>query len=73
MISLQLRGRRQITEPRKYYLVRVIIFLWHVFSLFFFSHRLRVRLNFLQRLPTHKSKPEPQAKHVEWSQYNQDV
>ena len=34
MKSLQLRGRRQIAEPRKYYLVRVIIFLWRVFSLF---------------------------------------
>ena len=31
MKSLQLRGRRQIAEPRKYCLVRVIIFLWHVF------------------------------------------
>ena len=34
--SLQLRGRRQIAEPRKYCLVRVIIFLWRVFSLFLF-------------------------------------
>ena len=32
--SLQLRGCRQIAEPRKYCLVRVIVFLWHVFSLF---------------------------------------
>ena len=37
--SLQLRGRRQIAELRKYCLVRVIIFLvivflWLVFSLF---------------------------------------
>ena len=32
--SLQLRGRRQIAEPRKYCLVRVIVFFWHVFSLF---------------------------------------
>ena len=32
--SLQLRGRRQIAKPRKYYLVRVIVFLWRVFSLF---------------------------------------
>ena len=32
--SLQLRGRRQIAEPRKYCLVRVIVFLWRVFSLF---------------------------------------
>ena len=29
--SLQFRGRRQIAEPRKYYLVRVIIFLWRDF------------------------------------------
>ena len=33
--SLQLCGRRQIAEPCKYCLVRVIVFLWHVFSLFF--------------------------------------
>ena len=33
--SFQLRGRRQIVEPRKYFLVRVIFFLWRVFSLFF--------------------------------------
>ena len=33
--SLQLRGRRQIAESRKYCLVHVIIFLWRVFSLFF--------------------------------------
>ena len=31
---LQLLGRRQIAEPRKYCLVRVIVFLWRVFSLF---------------------------------------
>ena len=35
MISLQLRGRRQIAEPRKYCLVCVIVFLWRVFSLLF--------------------------------------
>ena len=34
MKSLQLRGRRQIAKPRKYCLVCVIVFLWHVFSLF---------------------------------------
>ena len=34
MKFLQLRGRRQIAEPRKYCLVRVIVFLWRVFSLF---------------------------------------
>ena len=34
--SLQPYGRRQIDEPRKYCLVRVrvIVFLWRVFSLF---------------------------------------
>ena len=37
MKSLQLCRCRQITEPRKYCLVRVIVFfLWRVFSLFFF-------------------------------------
>ena len=35
--SLQLCGRRQIAEPRKYCFVRVIVFLWLLFSLFFFS------------------------------------
>ena len=45
VISLQLRGRRQIIKPRKYCLVRVIVFLWHMFSLFFVSHRLRIRPN----------------------------
>ena len=35
--SLQLRGRRQIAEPRKYCLVRVIVFFFAcVFSFFFF-------------------------------------
>ena len=34
--SLQLRGHRQIAEPHKYCLMRVIVFLWRVFSLFFF-------------------------------------
>ena len=33
--SLQLRGRRQIAESRKYCLVHVIVFLWRVFSLIF--------------------------------------
>ena len=32
--SLQLRGRRQIAKPRKYCLVRVIVFSLRVFSLF---------------------------------------
>ena len=34
--SLQLRGRRQIAEPRKYCLVRVIVFLWRVVFLYLF-------------------------------------
>ena len=32
VISLQLCGHRQIAEPRKYCLVRVIVLLWRVFS-----------------------------------------
>ena len=49
VISLQLRGRRQIAEPRKYCLVPVIVFLWSVFSLFFFvSHMLGIQLYSLQ-------------------------
>jgi len=36
--SLQFRGRRQIAESRKCCLVRVIIFLWHVFFLYFVSY-----------------------------------
>ena len=47
VISLQLRGRRQNVEPRKYYLVRVIVFLWRVFSLIFVSHGLGIRFNSL--------------------------
>ena len=34
MKSLQLRGCRQITESRKYCLMRVIVLFWRVFSLF---------------------------------------
>ena len=49
VISLQLRGCRQIAEPRKYCLVRVIVFLWHVFSLIFVSHGLGIRFNSLHR------------------------
>ena len=48
VISLQLRGHRQIAEPRKYCLVRVIVFLWPVFSLIFVSHGLGIRFNSLQ-------------------------
>ena len=46
--SLQLRGRRQIAEPRKYCLVRVIVFFGMCFLYFFVSHRLRIRVNSLQ-------------------------
>ena len=49
MISLQLRGRRQIAEPRKYCLVCVIVFsLACVFSIIFVSHGLGIRFNSLQ-------------------------
>ena len=44
VISLQLRGRRKIAEPRKYCLVCVIVILWRVFSLIFVSHGLGIRL-----------------------------
>ena len=48
--SLQLRGRRQITESRKYCLVRVIVFFFAcVFSTCFVSHRLEFWLNSLQK------------------------
>ena len=46
--SLQLCGRRQIAEPRKYYLVLVIVFLWRVFSLFLFLTCWKFRVNSLQ-------------------------
>ena len=47
---LQLRGRRQIAKPRKYYLMCVIVFFfWHVFSLFFlFLTGWEFRINYLQ-------------------------
>ena len=48
--SLQLCKRRQIVESRKYYLVRVIVFLWCVFSLIFcFSQVGNFRLISLHR------------------------
>ena len=47
--SLQLRGRRQIAEPRKYCFVRVIVFFDVCFLyLFFVSHRLKF---FLVKIP----------------------
>ena len=48
MKSLQLRGRRQIAEPRKYCLVRVIVFSFPcVFSIFCFS-----QVGILVKFPT---------------------
>ena len=66
MKFLQLRGRRQIAEPRKYCLVRVIIIIFFFgvcFSLFVFvSHRLGFRLNSLQLVS------EPRVR-FEWEQW----
>ena len=45
--SLQLCGRRQIAEPRKYCLVRVIVFFWRVFSLFLFLTGWQFQVNSL--------------------------
>ena len=61
VISLQLRGRRQIAEPRKYCLVHVIVFLWRVFSLIFVSHGLGIQFNSLQLVS------EPRVR-FEWEQ-----
>ena len=61
--SLQLRGRRQIAEPRKYCLVRVIVFcLACVFSICFVSHRLGFWLNSLQLV----SKPRVRFEREQW-------
>ena len=61
--SLQLHGRRQIAEPCKYCLVRVIVFsLACVFSICFVSHRLGFWLNSLQLV----SKPRIR---FEWEQW----
>ena len=62
VISMQLRGRRQITKSRKYCLVHVIVFLWRVFSLFFVSHGLGIRFNSLQLVS------EPRVR-FEWEQW----
>ena len=48
--SLQLRGYRQIAEPYKYCLVRVIVFFGVVFSICFVSHRLEFWLNSLHKV-----------------------
>ena len=62
--SLQLRGCRQIAEPRKYCLVRVIVFfsLACIFSICFVSHRLGFWLNSLQLVS------EPRIR-FEWEQW----
>ena len=60
--SLQLHGCRQIAEPRKYSLMRVIVFLWRVFSLFFVSHKLGIQVNSLQLVS------EPRVR-FEWEQW----
>ena len=62
MISLQLRGCRQIAESRKFCLVRVIVFLWHVFSLFLFLTDWEFGLNSLQLVL------EPRVR-FEWEQW----
>ena len=60
MISLQLRGPRQIVEPRKYFFMHVIVFLWRVFFLFyFFSHRLGIRLNSLHPIASSSNCNQP--------------
>ena len=48
MKFLQLRECKQITESRKYCLVRMIIFLWRVFSLFLFLTGWEFHVNSLQ-------------------------
>ena len=61
--SLQLRGRRQIAEPRKYCLVHVIVFFGVCFLyLFCFSQVGIIRLNSLQLV----SKPMVR---FEWEQW----
>ena len=52
--SLQLRGHRQIAEPRKYFLVRVIVFFGVCFLYFFVSHKLEFCLNSLHDAMTKK-------------------
>ena len=60
--SLQLRGHRQMAEPRNYCLVRVIISLTCVFSICFVSHKLEFWLNSLQLVS------EPRVR-FEWEQW----
>ena len=59
--SLQLRGHRQIAEPHKYCPVRVIVFFGVCFFYFFVSHKLGIRVNFLQLVS------EPRVR-FEWEQ-----
>ena len=44
--SLQLRGRRQIAEPRKYCLVRVIVFFSVCFLYLFCFSQVRILVKF---------------------------
>ena len=61
--SLQLHGRRQIAEPRKYCLVCVIVFFYVCFLyLDFVYHRLEFWLNSLQLVL------EPRVR-FEWEQW----
>ena len=61
--SLQLRGRRQIVEPHKHYLMRVIVFsLTWIFSIFFVSHRLGIQVNSLPLV----SEPRVRFKWEQW-------
>ena len=61
--SLQLRGRRQIAEPRKYCLVRVIVFFFGVCFLYFFCFsQVGILVNSLQLV----SKPRVR---FEWEQW----
>ena len=56
--SLQLRGRRQIVEPRKYCLVRVIVFFDVCFLyLFYFS-----QVEILVKFPTTRTRPNEEPK-----------
>ena len=60
--SLQLCGRRQIAKPRRYCLVRVIVFFGLYFLYFFVSHKLGIRVNSLQLVL------EPRVR-FEWEQW----
>ena len=51
--SLQLRGRRQITEPRKYCLVRVIVFFGVCFLYLFCFSQVGILVKFPTMLSSH--------------------